>query len=221
MIKKWLTNKWIVTVGALLICLLFIFFVGTESVKKADQNAQTPIKIGKQYDSLPKMTLDQNKKYSTVIETSKGTIKANLFTDEAPLTTNNFIFLAKEGFYNEVKFHRIIKDFMVQTGDPKGDGTGGPGYTFADEPITKDYVRGTLAMANSGPDTNGSQFFIVHKDYKLDKKYTIFGTIDPKDEASLKVLDEIADTPVEKNSSSEESSPTEEVLINTITIEEK
>ncbi|HCG29273.1 MAG TPA: peptidylprolyl isomerase, partial [Chloroflexi bacterium] len=82
----------------------------------------------------------------------------------APKTVNNFVFLAKQGYYTNVPFHRIIKGFMIQTGDPTGTGAGGPGYRFADEPVTRDYVRGTVAMANAGPNTNGSQFFIMHQD---------------------------------------------------------
>ena len=91
------------------------------------------------------------------------------------MTVNNFVFLARQGFYDGVTFHRVIPNFMAQTGDPTGTGTGGPGYRFNDEPVTRKYVRGTLAMANAGPNTNGSQFFIVHKDYPLPPNYTIFG----------------------------------------------
>ena len=107
----------------------------------------------------------------------KGRHKAELFAKDAPATVNNFVFLAREGFYTNVKFHRIIAGFMVQTGDPTGTGTGGPGYRFKDEPVTRKYSRGTLAMANAGPNTNGSQFFIMHADYALQPNYTIFGQV--------------------------------------------
>lgn len=181
----------------------------------------TQVTVGKQYDKPPEMTIDQSKTYTAVINTSKGTMKIGLLPVVAPITVNNFVFLTRDKFYDGVVFHRIIKDFMVQTGDPKGDGTGGPGYKFADEKVTLDYKRGTLAMANSGPDTNGSQFFIIHKDYDLPKQYTIFGQIDPKDSESLKTLDAIAETPVAENASGEPSKPNEEVTIKSISIEEK
>src|SRR5207237_10589806 len=97
-----------------------------------------------------------------------------LFGPDARNSVHNFVCLARQGFYDGVMFHRVIPNFMAQTGDPTGTGTGGPGYRFNDEPVSKKYVRGTLAMANSGPNTNGSQFFIVHKDYNLPPNYTIF-----------------------------------------------
>ena len=133
------------------------------------------------------------------------------------MTVNNFVVLARDGFYQDVRFHRIIKDFMVQTGDPEGTGAGGPGYDFEDEPVTRDYTRGTLAMANSGPNTNGSQFFIIHNDYPLDKDYTIFGKVTE----GLEVLDAIANVPVAANARGELSAPQEEVLITDITITEQ
>ena len=204
--------------ASMLVVLLIVFVFGT---KKAPPETKTDTTSAKQYDKLPQMQIDTAKQYQVVIETDKDTIKAELFAKEVPVTVNNFVFLAKEGFYNGVKFHRIVKGFMVQTGDPKGDGTGGPGYTFEDEKITRDYTRGTLAMANSGPNTNGSQFFIVHQDYDLPKQYVIFGAIDPEDKDSLAALDAIAETKVGKNAAGEESSPTEEALIKTITVEEK
>lgn len=171
----------------------------------------------KQYPNPPAMTIDKNKKYFATIETSDGTMKFELFVSETPVAVNNFVFLAKDGFYSGVKFHRIIKGFMVQSGDPKGDGTGGPGYKFKDEPITRDYKRGTLAMANSGPDTNGSQFFIMHQDYALPKNYVIFGQLVD----GLDTLDKIAETPVTTNQMGEKSLPTENVTIDSISIEEK
>src|SRR5437762_14391219 len=118
----------------------------------------------KQCNKPPDTQIDPAKKHTAVLETNKGNLEVQLLTAEAPKTVNNFVFLAREGFYNGVPFHRVIKSFMVQTGDPTGTGTGGPGYRFADEPIRSDYEPGTLAMANSGPNTNGSQFFIVHGD---------------------------------------------------------
>ena len=150
------------------------------------------------------------------IETTKGTIEAELFEKEAPKTVANFVKLAQEGFYNGIIFHRVIPGFMIQTGDPTGTGMGGPGYKFADEPVTEEYTRGTIAMANAGPNTNGSQFFIMHKDYQLPPNYTIFGRIDPTDAESLATVDAIA--AVETNPSDR---PLEDVTIQSITIEEK
>ncbi len=171
-----------------------------------------------QYTEAPAMEIDPAKTYTAVIETTKGTMTAELYAEEAPMTVNNFVALARDGFYDGVKFHRIVRDFMVQTGDPNGDGTGGPGYAFADEPVTRDYTRGTLAMANSGPNTNGSQFFIIHADYPLQKNYTIFGKVN----SGLETLDAIANVPVELNPNmNEESMPTEDVRITKITIEEE
>ena len=129
------------------------------------------------YSAPPAMTLDDSKSYSATINTNHGDINLELFSTDVPLTLNNFVFLAKEGFYKNGQFHRVIKDFMIQGGCPTGDGTGGPGYRFQDEPVTRSYVKGTLAMANAGPNTNGSQFFIVHgADVGLPPNYTIFGT---------------------------------------------
>lgn len=171
----------------------------------------------KQYPEAPTMTIDKNKTYTATMETTKGTMTFNLLAKETPVAVNNFVFLSREGFYTNTKFHRILSGFMVQGGDPLGNGRGGPGYKFNDEPITREYKKGTLAMANSGPNTNGSQFFIIHKDYPLSKNYVIFGEI----VNGLDVLDMIAGTPVVDNGMGETSKPTEEVLIKSITIEEK
>ena len=172
----------------------------------------------KQYSAPPAMVIDPSKHYTATINTTKGTMKAELYANEAPLTVNNFVFLSRDGFYNGIKFHRIIKGFMVQTGDPRGDGTGGPGYEFKDEPVTRDYTRGTLAMANAGPNTNGSQFFIVQKDSPgLQKNYTIFGKLTE----GFETLDAIANTPVGPAANGETSAPQDDVHITSITIGEK
>jgi cyclophilin family peptidyl-prolyl cis-trans isomerase len=171
----------------------------------------------KQYASPPATTIDTSKTYTANIDTSAGVITLDLFAEEAPLTVNNFIFLAGEGYYEDCQFHRVIKDFMIQGGCPKGDGTGGPGYRFQDEPVTRKYVKGTLAMANAGPNTNGSQFFIVHADDAgLPPAYTIFGGLT----SGLATLDAIADTPVRAGRSGERSVPTEPVTIRTVEIQE-
>lgn len=130
------------------------------------------------YSKAPDMTIDVTKKYSATIQTSRGPISVELFAQDAPLTVNNFVFLARDGFYNGTKFHRVIEDFMVQGGDPTGTGTGGPGYKFADERNSRKHGTGTLSMANAGPSTNGSQFFITHSPQShLNGKHTVFGQV--------------------------------------------
>jgi peptidyl-prolyl cis-trans isomerase B (cyclophilin B) len=134
----------------------------------------------KTYSAPPEMKIDPAKKYTVVIDTNRGKITLDLFPNDAPKTVNNFVFLAREGFYNGIKFHRVIPDFMVQTGDPEGSGRGGPGYKFGDEvgPGKPKHKAGSLSMANAGPGTNGSQFFITHvaTDW-LDGKHTVFGQV--------------------------------------------
>lgn len=169
----------------------------------------------KQFSAPPPMTIDTSKKYTATIDTSMGTMKADLFASEAPMTVNNFVFLAQQGFYNDVTFHRVINNFMIQTGDPTGTGTGGPGYRFNDEPVKRQYVRGTLAMANAGPNTNGSQFFMVQKDYPLPPNYTIFGQLTD----GLDVLDKIATTPTGPGQGGPDT-PKTPITINSITIDE-
>jgi cyclophilin family peptidyl-prolyl cis-trans isomerase len=134
----------------------------------------------KQWNSPPVMIIDLNKKYIARMETENGTMVIELFADKAPKTVNNFIFLARAGFYDGVIFHRVITDFMAQSGDPTGKGSGGPGYKFADEfhPALKHDKKGVLSMANAGPNTNGSQFFITHHPTPhLDGKHSVFGQL--------------------------------------------
>lgn len=170
--------------------------------------------MSKQWNSAPAMALEAGKDYTAVLRTSKGDMTVDLFEGDVPQTVNNFVFLANQGFYSNVPFHRIIKGFMAQTGDPTGTGAGGPGYRFADEPVTRDYVRGTMAMANAGPNTNGSQFFLMHADYALPKNYTIFGIVTD----GMDVLDAIANTPVRASSRGEMSVPTEPVTLLSVEI---
>ena len=165
----------------------------------------------KQYDAPPALSIDPAKSYSATIETSAGSMTAELFPDDAPSTVNNFVFLARDGFYDAVIFHRVISGFMIQGGDPTGTGRGGPGYRFDDEPVTRSYDRGTLAMANAGPNTNGSQFFIMHADYPLPPNYTIFGKLT----AGEDVVDAIAGAQTGPN-----DRPVEPVAISGITIAE-
>ncbi len=126
------------------------------------------------------MVIDPTKRYRAIFKTGKGEFEAILFADKAPITVNNFVFLAREGFYNNTTFHRVIKGFMAQGGDPTGTGRGGPGYRFADEfhPELRHDGPGVLSMANAGPNTNGSQFFITHAATPwLDGKHSVFGKV--------------------------------------------
>jgi peptidyl-prolyl cis-trans isomerase B (cyclophilin B) len=130
------------------------------------------------YLEPPQMTIDTKKQYTAIIETEKGSVVLELFASDVPVTVNNFVFLAREGFYDGTTFHRVIPDFMAQGGDPTGTGTGGPGYRFADEFTKHAHVTGALSMANSGPNTNGSQFFITYAPQPhLDRKHTVFGQL--------------------------------------------
>jgi peptidyl-prolyl cis-trans isomerase B (cyclophilin B) len=134
----------------------------------------------KSYPAQPPMTIDPEKKYTATFETAKGRIVVELFPQNAPKTVNNFVFLANDGFYNGLNFHRVSPNFMIQGGCPEGSGRGGPGYKFEDE-FKGDWLKhkvGSLSMANAGPNTNGSQFFITHivTDW-LDGKHTVFGQV--------------------------------------------
>ena len=130
------------------------------------------------YSTPPPMTIDTSKQYIATIETDKGNLVLELFANDVPVTVNNFVFLAREGFYDGTTFHRVIPGFMAQGGDPTGTGTGGPGYSFADEFSKHTHVTGTLSMANAGPNTNGSQFFITHAPQPhLDNRHSVFGQL--------------------------------------------
>jgi cyclophilin family peptidyl-prolyl cis-trans isomerase len=149
--------------------------------------------MAKSYPKPPEMIIDPKKNYSAIFHTERGDITVELYADKAPITVNNFVFLAKDGFYDGTQFHRVIENFMVQGGDPMGTGTGGPGYKWNDEPGALKLRHdgpGVLSMANAGPNTNGSQFFITHVATPwLDGKHAVFGRI--TDPASLKVLNSI------------------------------
>ena len=183
----------------------------------------SPTQGGKimQWSSPPQMSIDQNKQYTATMKTNYGDIVLELFPKDAPLAVNNFVFLSRQGYYDGVKFHRIKKGFVIQGGDPTGTGAGNPGYSFPDEEVIRDYILGTLAMANAGPDTNGSQFFICLADLsgQLPKDYTIFGIVT----SGMDVVRKIENVPVKANPlmRNELSSPTVDVHIDTVTIEEK
>jgi len=217
-----------------IVLVIFLFLVGALSIRKMNQNTaqktinKTNINYQQKEESMPaslsankkmnqpEMIIDQNKKYEATLHTSVGDITLSLNTKETPITANNFIYLAKNQFYDNTIFHRVIDGFMIQGGDPRGDGTGGPGYQFDDENFSGEYKRGTIAMANSGPNTNGSQFFIMHQDYGLQPNYVIFGQVI----SGLEIVDKIATAKVTNSFSGELSKPVEPVTINSITITE-
>ncbi len=173
-----------------------------------------------QWSAPPKMTLDAGKSYTATLQTNKGTIEVELDPDDAPQTVNNFVCLARAGFYDNTPFHRILAGFVIQGGDPTGTGSGGPGYQFNDEPVKRDYLPGTPAMANAGPNTNGSQFFIVLSDLtgRLPKNYTIFGKVSGGED----VVTKIGNTPTRLSGPpmNEPSVPTEPITLEKVTISE-
>ncbi len=165
----------------------------------------------------PTMTIDTKKMYQALMHTSEGDITIDLNASATPVTVNNFVYLAKANFYDGVIFHRVIDGFMIQGGDPDGTGAGGPGYQFDDEKFTGEYTRGTIAMANAGPNTNGSQFFIMHKDYPLPKNYVIFGKV----VSGIEVVDKIATAQTTVAFGGEQSKPVKPVTITSVEILEK
>ena len=143
--------------------------------------------MAQQWSSPPEMQIDPDQTYHATLETEHGPVEVALYAEHAPKTVNNFVFLAREGFYDGTTFHRVIDGFMAQAGDPTGTGRGGPGYKFADEtegnPLRHDKA-GVLSMANAGPNTNGSQFFITYAPQPhLDGKHTVFGAVTSGQEA--------------------------------------
>lgn len=186
-----------------------------ESEQVAEPKEAKPVTTKKMYSYQPVVSIDTTKKYTATMKTSAGEMVVALNAKETPITANNFIFLAREKFYDNTIFHRTIPGFMIQGGDPQGTGMGGPGYKFEDEPFSGKYERGTIAMANSGPDTNGSQFFIMHKDYPLPPNYVIFGKVT----SGLEVVDKIAEAPTKPGG--EGSSPVTPVTVTSVTITEE
>jgi len=177
----------------------------------------TPTILGTKTNNAPTMSIDRSKTYAAVLHTSAGDISVTLHTSQTPITANNFIDLAKKSFYNGTVFHRVVKGFMIQGGDPTGTGAGGPGYSFDDEPFEGEYERGIVAMANAGPNTNGSQFFIMHATYPLPKNYVIFGSVID----GMDVVDKIAESPVTTSDSGEQSKPVNPVTVQSVDIIEK
>lgn len=228
-------NRWIILLMAGLMVLSLIAIPLTQWLAgRGDAAAPHPEDIDPQEQAQPElaatadradsydepfdMTVDPDATYTATLSTDLGEIVVQLDPDGAPVATNNFVNLARDGYYDDVIFHRVIEDFMIQGGDPTGLGTGNPGYRFDDELGPAEdlvaeeggYPRGTLAMANSGADTNGSQFFIVHQDYPLTADYTVFGEVID----GLAVVDEIATVPTQNDR------PVDPVAIRSIAIDE-
>lgn len=210
---------WIIFLIIILIIGYLFFFQGNSQTKSNITTQEDTSMKNKVTDTKPTQPLqiDKSKKYTAILHTEKGDVTIALTADKTPITVNNFVTLSKRNFYNNTIFHRIIKGFMIQGGDPKGDGTGGPGYKFADEPFEGDYTRGTVAMANSGPNTNGSQFFIMHQDYQLPKNYVIFGKV----VKGIETVDAIAQSPVNENTAGEKSTPINPVKVLFVDIKEE
>ena len=208
----------------IIILMLFIFISCSnesdtlnESVQlNANEQGGEVLSNNKVYDSMPEMNIDISKKYTAVIKTSMGDMSIEFFTEDAPITVNNFINLSRDGYYDNVIFHRVISGFMIQGGDPSGTGHGEmgkyPGYKFEDELNNqRSYEKGILAMANAGPDTNGSQFFIMHVEYPLPYQYTIFGLVTD----GLDVIDKIASV-----QTGDGDRPVEDVVIKKVEVKE-
>lgn len=206
----------------LILSMLLFIFCGEDASEEIPVEAtiesteEIEMTYDKTYSAPPAMNIDEKGNYSAVIETSLGSIEIELFTDIAPITVNNFVNLSNDGYYDNVIFHRVIKGFMIQGGDPSGTGHGEmgkyPGYEFQDElnnPMQ--YEKGIVAMANRGPNTNGSQFFIMHVDYPLPYDYTIFGKVSN----GIDVVDAIANV-----QTGDMDKPVDDVVIKSVDIKE-
>ena len=220
--------KFLPLIGIVLTLGLFIFSA-SKNTQPSDPmsdvlknlNNQNPVSnskgnqtMDKTKMSIPSQVINPAKNYVAVFNTNQGSFKIKLYANSVPLTVNNFVYLAKAKFYDGLVFHRIIKDFMIQGGDPIGNGTGGPGYRFQDEKSDHKLVKGSLAMANSGPNTNGSQFFVVTAKETpwLDGKHTNFGEVIE----GMDIVDKIGTVKTGAN-----DRPVSDVVINTIEILEQ
>lgn len=184
-------------------------------------DATGTITVGTAYAAPPAMTIDPKKAYQAKVKTNKGSFTIDLFAADAPKTVNNFVFLANDRFYEDIRVHRIVEDFMFQTGDPTGTGRGGPGYRFEDELNNgHKYEKGTVAMANAGANTNGSQFFVCTGEVcdvlneTANSKYTIFGKVSE----GMDTVEAIAATPLGRSELGEMSKPLEDIFIESIEI---
>ena len=218
-------KQFLAIIGIFLIAGIFGLFIVKNTNKQTTETAKISYNsksnvLGSSTDmkkTKPTPTIKQSQQYTAVLHTENGDITIALNAKETPITAGNFVTLSKKGFYNNTIFHRVIKGFMIQGGDPTGTGTGGPGYKFNDEPFSGEYTRGTVAMANAGPNTNGSQFFIMQADNALPKNYVIFGKVT----GGIEVVDAIANAPVQQGASGEPSSPVNPVKITSVDIKEQ
>ncbi len=209
-----MSKKIYIIVLIVLVIIALIYFISPKSPEIQNSSTNT------QSSSTPVLVknLKKSDMHIVTIDTNKGKIVFETYDQDAPKTVENFITLANKGFYNGLIFHRVIKGFMIQGGDPTGTGRGGPGYTFADElnPSSQSYKngykRGVVAMANAGPNTNGSQFFIMHQDTPLPNNYTIFGNVI----SGIETVDAIANTKTGAN-----DMPVEKMIMNKVTVEDK
>ena len=205
----------------LAIGLLLIALAACGEAEPAAETSEPAEGGVKQYSAHPGTVIEAGKSYSAVIKTNLGDMTFDLLADESPMAVNSFVFLAREGYFDGVIFHRIIPGFMGQSGDPTGTGSGGPGYKYDIETPSGPYIRGSLAMANAGPGTNGSQFFIVFDNLteqgRLSPDYSLFGQMSDG-ESALQALESV---PVAAKPSGERSQPLEEVRITTIEIIER
>lgn len=210
-----------------LMTMIMMSACGQEKLPEGDSNSSAPQSSEevkpKTWNEAPEMAIDPSKSYTATFRTNKGDFEIELFADSAPVTVNNFVFLAREGFYDGVIFHRVMESFMIQGGDPTGTGMGGPGYTIPDElenTATYKYEPGIIAMARtSAPNSAGSQFFIVTGPDAagLPPNYAIFGKV----VTGMENVTAIAQTPVQANRQGEPSQPTEKITIETIAINEQ
>ena len=222
------TKRWLITIVIIIVILAGLHWylnsrpnayfnqygeTASTTASVVDNSVASPSPVKVNNNSTTKKSM-----HNVTIETNKGTIVFETYDSDAPKTVENFITLANKGFYNNLIFHRVIKDFMIQGGDPTGTGRGGPGYKFEDElnPNTDSYkagyIRGVVAMANSGPNTNGSQFFIMHKDVPLPHSYSIFGKVI----SGMDVVDAIASSQTDAN-----DKPLQDVVMKKVTVGSK
>lgn len=209
-------KEWLVILGVVAMVVLGAIFLISSFGSTDKPPVAVPATLEPKPTTMqPLMQIDQSKTYQAVLTTTEGDIVIDLNAKATPITVNNFVSLIKNGFYDGTIFHRVIEGFMIQGGDPEGTGRGGPGYKFDDEPFEGEYTRGTVAMANAGPNTNGSQFFIMHADKPLPKNYVIFGKVVD----GMNVVDKIATAQVKPGG--EGSSPVSPVQITKAIVNEK
>lgn len=210
-----LYSKYLVNIKNVVIGIVVVLIIGGGLSMARKQKSKNIVSPSEQPASASATMIDVSKQYEAILSTSLGDITIVLTASATPVTVNNFVTLAEKNFYDKTIFHRVIKGFMIQGGDPDGTGGGGPGYRFNDELFEGQYVRGIVAMANSGPNTNGSQFFIMHKDTALPHAYVIFGKV----KNGMEIVDKIAEAPVSLNG--EGSTPVTPVVVNSVKIVKK